>query len=102
MDDNIEAGKPQPLLKVIEVSPLDGYKLKVQFSTGELKIFDFTPLLGAPAFQPLQDEALFKSVYLDHGIASWAGGEIDIAPEKLYADGCPVPAGGLMEPGEQG
>lgn len=88
--DLAEAGKVRPLLKVIEVSPLDGYKLKLQFSTGELKIFDFTPLLEAPAFRPLKDEALFKSVYLDRGITLWAGGEIDIAPEKLYADGRPA------------
>ena len=83
------AGKPKAPLKVVAVYPLDGWKLRLRFSTGEVKIFDFAPLLAAPCFQPLKDFSLFAAVSLDHGVPAWCGGEIDIAPEKLYQDGEP-------------
>jgi len=81
------AGDPASPIKVVAVCPLDGWKLRLHFSTEEIKIFDFTRLLDAPCFQSLRDEALFKTVFLDHGVPVWCGGEIDIAPERLYQDG---------------
>ena len=58
------AGDQKPALKVSGVRPLQNNRLWVRFNTGEAKVFDFSPLLG-----------------------TWNDGEIDIAPEKLYADG---------------
>jgi hypothetical protein len=81
------AGEPEKGVKVVSVLPLRGRKLQLRFSTEEIKIFDFTPLLDSPGFRPLQDEAVFNNVSLDHGVPVWCGGEIDIAPEKLYQDG---------------
>jgi hypothetical protein len=60
--------------------------MRLEFSTGEIKEFDFTPLLDTPCFLPLRDKALFDKVYLDHGIPSWDGGNIDIAPEAFFAE----------------
>ncbi len=77
-----------PLLKVSGVRPLSGHRLWLRFSDGAVKIFNFSPLLSEPAFSPLRSETLFRSVCLDHGIPTWADGEIDIAPEYLYAHGC--------------
>ena len=62
------------------------YKLWLRFNTGEAKIFDFTPLLSAAAFAPLKDEKLFREVYIDYGMPVWNDGNIDIAPETLYAN----------------
>lgn len=84
------AGEPSPILRVIGVRPLADYKLWVRFNTGEAKVFDFKPLLDTPVFAPLKDEAVFKQVYIDYGMAVWQDGDIDIAPEKLYQDGVPV------------
>ena len=60
-------------------------KLWVLFSTETAKIVDLTPLLEAPAFVPLADEEIFRSVYIERGITVWNAGEVDIAPEYLYA-----------------
>ena len=78
---------PTPSIKVVGVQALGNHKLWIRFNTGETKIFDFKPLLNAPAFAPLTDEDLFKQVYIDYGVTVWQDGEIDIAPEKLYEDG---------------
>ncbi len=90
VDGIVYAGEPASTVRVVSVSPLDGWRLRLVFSTEEVKIFDFTPLLDAPCFQPLKDETVFKAVALDHGVPVWSGGEIDIAPEKLYQEGTPV------------
>lgn len=81
------AGQKAPNLSVWGVRPLADYKLWVRFNTGEAKIFDFKPLLDKPAFAPLADENVFRSVYIDYGVAVWNDGEIDIAPEMLYENG---------------
>ena len=36
---------------------LDGFKIEVEFANGEVKIFDVTPLLGYPVYQPLKARA---------------------------------------------
>ncbi|MDR0688869.1 MAG: DUF2442 domain-containing protein [Spirochaetaceae bacterium] len=76
-----------PLLKVIVAQPLDDYRMRLEFSTGETREFDFAPLLDTPCFRPLREKALFDQVYLDHGVPSWDGGNIDIAPEALFEAG---------------
>lgn len=86
------AGEPAPTIKVSGVRPLDNHKLWVRFNTGETKIFDFNPLLDSPAFAPLKDESVFRSVYIDYGVTVWKDGEIDIAPETLYQQGVAVGA----------
>jgi hypothetical protein len=84
-DGIVYAGTLEPLLKVIAVQPLGDYRMRLEFSTGETRVFDFTPLLDTPCFQPLREKALFDQVYLDHGVPSWDGGNIDIAPEAFFA-----------------
>jgi hypothetical protein len=79
-----ERAKP---LTVISVRPLEDHRLWVRFSTGEEKVFDFTPLLETEVFKPLQDETSFRGVYVDYGVTVWNNGDIDIAPEYLYENG---------------
>ena len=81
------AGEQKPPIKISGVRPLPDHRLWVRFNTGEAKVFDFTPLLSAPAFAPLQDEELFRQVYIDYGVTVWCDGDIDIAPERLYKEG---------------
>lgn len=78
------------MLKLKSVRPLSEFRLWVRFSTDETKIFDFKPLLDDPVFIPLKDKSVFDRVYVDYGVAVWNDGAIDIAPEKLYADGIAV------------
>ena len=91
------AGEPEPILTVVGVFPLEGHRLRVRFSTGEIRIFDFKPLLKLPAFIPLANEKVFSAVGIEHGVPIWNDGEIDIAPETLYEDGKPVAALGVAE-----
>ncbi len=81
------AGEQKQPLKISGVRPLEDYKLWVRFSTDEAKVFDFSPLLTAPAFAPLQDKNVFNAVYIDYGCTCWNDGNIDIAPEYLYEHG---------------
>jgi hypothetical protein len=81
------AGEKEKPILVSGVRPLPDYVLWIRFSTGEVKIFDFKPLLSSSAFQPLADVAVFNGVYIDYGVTVWQDGEIDIAPEYLYKYG---------------
>ena len=84
------AGERKPIVKVSGVRPLEDHRLWVRFNTGEAKVFDFKPLLNQPGFAPLTDIDTFKGVYIDYGVAVWCDGQIDIAPEALYAEGVTV------------
>ena len=78
------AGERKPEVRVSGIRPMENHLLWIRFNTGEAKVFDFKPLLDAPAFTPLKDENVFKGVYIDYGIAVWMDGDIDIAPAYLY------------------
>lgn len=78
-----EDGKPI-ILHIIEIVPLNDYKLRVTFQNGETKIYDFKPLLDKPAFKPLLDQAKFKRVKLSHGVPTWDEENVDISPETIY------------------
>jgi len=81
------ANNQESPITVISVRAMDGYKLWVRFSTGEEKIFNFTPLLDKGLFRFLKDKVIFNSVYIDYGVPVWCDGKIDIAPERLYYEG---------------
>lgn len=78
------AGEKALPLKVCGIRPLPDYKLWLRFSNGESRIFDCKPLLSLPAFAPLIDVELFKTVYIDYGVPVWCDGDIDISPEEVY------------------
>ena len=82
----VYATTPAEEQKVVGVNALDDYMLILTFASGEKRLYDATGLFDYPAFQPLKDEAIFKAVSIDHGVVVWMDGEIDIAPETMYAD----------------
>ena len=71
--------------KILNVTPLDDYKLKLEYSTGEIKIFDVTPYIVGSWFGLLIDKEYFNSVHMINGGKGieWADGQ-DIAPHELY------------------
>ena len=81
------AGEQIKPITVSGIRPLADHQLWIRFSTGEVKLFDFTPLLDSPAFQPLREPEIWNGVYIDYGVPIWKDGEIDIAPEYLYENG---------------
>lgn len=83
-----DAGKTP--LHILGCSPLDRHRLRVEFNDGVEKEVDLTPLLEYPVFSPLTSESVFRDFAIDHGILTWLGGEIDIAPEWLYESGTTI------------
>lgn len=82
------AGNDEKEIKIIAVKPLVGRMLLVTFSTGESRLFDTTMLKGT-AFDVLDNEEIFNNPVLFHGIITWNDGEVDIAPETVYAESYP-------------
>ena len=71
--------------KVVEVRPLDGYRLWLRFQDGVSGIADLSAELWGPMFEPLKDAALFAqaSVHLELETVTWPNGA-DLTPEFLY------------------
>ncbi len=76
---------PQP--RIIGIEPLDDYKLKLRYETGEMRLFDVMPYITGDWFGLLRDKGYFKSVRIiseGNGI-EWREGQ-DIAPHELYEE----------------
>jgi Protein of unknown function (DUF2442) len=69
---------------VVEVKPEPGYRLFVRFKDGlagrvQLRQEELTGVLA-----PLLDAQFFEQVFIDCGAVAWPG-EIDLAPDAMYA-----------------
>ena len=74
--------------KLTKVEPLDDYKLKIKYETGEIKMFNVLPYMTGKWYEELYDNNYFKTVSLiseGKGIM-WKNGQ-DIAPHELYEMG---------------
>lgn len=71
--------------KLLKIEPLDSYKIKLEYETGEVKIFDVTPYILGNWYEELNDQDYFKTVRITSSKTSieWANGQ-DIAPHELY------------------
>lgn len=75
------------LRDVVEVRPLEGYRVFLKFDDGIQGELDLESLLDPfdGVFEPLRDHARFREVFVDSGgTIAWPNGA-DIAPETLYA-----------------
>ncbi|MBI5727016.1 MAG: DUF2442 domain-containing protein [Ignavibacteriales bacterium] len=75
--------------RIINVEPLAEYKLKLFFSSGEIKIMNITPYLEIGDFNELKDVPLFNSVKPFLGSIQWSNG-LDLCPDCLYLESVPV------------
>lgn len=64
---------------------LSGFKIEVEFSNGEVRQFDVTPLLSYPVYQSLKSRTYFEKIFVSQGIVQWPNEE-DISPDLLYMD----------------
>ena len=78
------AGEPVEGIRVVSAKVVGRLSMLVTFSTGEERVFDASALLEMPAFSPLADEPVFSAFSIEHGVVCWEGGEIDVAPERMY------------------
>lgn len=71
--------------RVQKVVAMDGYKLELTFSNGEVGVYDCAPLLEFGVFRELQDISYFKRARVQGGTVVWPN-EQDICPDTLYED----------------
>ena len=71
--------------RILEVTPLSAYRLKLRYETGETRLFDVAPYLTGEWFGKLKDKNQFNTVHLISGGTGieWEDGQ-DIAPHELY------------------
>ncbi|MEQ6359505.1 DUF2442 domain-containing protein [Thermoanaerobacter thermohydrosulfuricus] len=74
--------------KVIDVKPVDDYKLIVTFDNGVIKEYDIKPKLNEWPFELLKNKAFFKAVKVDAGGygVSW-NSNIDLSEYELWKNG---------------
>lgn len=74
------------MYKVIEVTPLDEYKLALVFDNGERGVVDLAPLAGKGVFAAWNEPGVFQAVQIGPlGELAW-GNEIDLCPDALYLE----------------
>lgn len=82
--DGIAYASSKPdAIRIQSAKPLSDGIMIITFSTGEQRLFDTTELAGE-AFEPLKDPKIFARPQIDHGVLTWADGDIDCAPEYVY------------------
>ena len=73
-------------LSIIDVKPLENYKLLLTFENREEKVFDVLPLMKIGKFSELKDKKLFNTVKVSFDTIEWQN-HLDIDPEMLYRQG---------------
>ena len=68
--------------EIIDVKPLEDYKLLLTFDNNEKKIKDMKPYLDKGVFKKLINIEFFNSVKIAFGTISW--GDIDMCADALY------------------
>ena len=86
-DGKCYAENPKPTLKIVSARTVAPFRLCVRFNNSEERIFDGRSLFDGEVFAPLKDEREFANYRLDYETLTWCNGEIDIAPEYVYAHG---------------
>lgn len=72
------------MIRVSSVVTESNFQLILLFTNNEKRRFDMRPYLDLPIFQPLKNPGFFSLAFVDYGTVVWPG-DIDIAPETLYA-----------------
>ena len=71
--------------RVKNVIPNSDFTLKIEFTNGEIKVFDVKPFLNIGIFKELSDYNKFQNVKPVLGSIQWSGGQ-DLCPDTLYLE----------------
>lgn len=76
--------------KLISVEPAEPFMLRLNYETGERRLFDVSPYISGPWYGELGEAAYFRTVHLLPGGTGieWSNGQ-DIAPHELYENSVP-------------
>lgn len=71
-------------MKLIEISPQEGFKLFLRYDDGVTGVVDLSSLAGRGVFASWLEPEIFERVRLtEAGAPEWPG-ELDLCPEALY------------------
>lgn len=73
----------QDFLEITKAEYIDGYRLRLYFNTGEVRIADLESSLVGEVFVPLRNLDVFKRFKVKFATVTWEN-EADLAPEYLY------------------
>ena len=59
---------------LVQVKPIEGYKLLITFDNGEIRLFDIEPYLKDSFFSPLRNLSIFHSARVNPISIEWDGG----------------------------
>lgn len=77
------------LTRIVEVEPLEGFRLRLKLTDGSVVERDVSELLTGPVFEPLRaDQVSFRAVRVEEGTVSWSNGA-DLCPDVLIWGGPP-------------
>lgn len=65
------------------VTPLDGYRLFLELTSGSIAIVDLSNKLETARFYNLRDENLFKTAITDGDYVIWGNGEVQLTTKEL-------------------
>ncbi|MBI5496423.1 MAG: DUF2442 domain-containing protein [Deltaproteobacteria bacterium] len=70
---------------VRSVAYLEGYKLRLGFEDGSVRVVDLEAYLDGDVFEPLRDIPFFRTAHLNEDIdtVAWDNGA-DMSPDFLY------------------
>ena len=69
---------------IVEVRPLDAYRIWLRFSDGAQGEVDLSDLAGRGVFAAWTDPNVFRAVRVEEGGGVEWPGEIDMCPDALY------------------
>jgi len=72
-------------LSIIDVKPLNEYKLLLTFENKEKRLFDVSPYLDIGKFSELKELSLFNTVKIKFDSIEW-NNSLDLDPELLYQE----------------
>jgi hypothetical protein len=73
------------LIRIKQVVPLSGHRLRLTLSNGEVVERDVDKYLVGPVFEAIRtDPAVFAQARVDHGTVVWPG-EVDLCPDVLIS-----------------
>ena len=82
-NDIIYNKRGKMMKEIIDVKPLDDYKLLLVFKDNEKRIKDMKPYLNKGIFKDLKNKNFFNKVKIEYGTISWDG-RIDLCADELY------------------
>ncbi|MBY0435583.1 MAG: DUF2442 domain-containing protein [Cyclobacteriaceae bacterium] len=73
--------------KIVSLSAMEDFQLKLKFDDGSEKKFDVKPYFQFPVFSILKDPSVFKQVINRSYYIEWQGQQIDLSADTLWHEG---------------